>query len=129
MDNCTAHRDVEVSKCIEIVKVAPNTASLTQPGDMGIIRALKAYFRYEMRARIIHAIEDKSDTNVNASVVAKKFSVLDALHMLLCNWFKVTNNTICNCWRKANFVSASEERDSELEEVIPILQWHFRRNA
>ena len=57
---------------------------------------------------------------MTASNVAKKFSVLDALHMLLSSWFKMTNKTIRNCWRKANFVSASEEPVLEPEEVIPI---------
>ena len=73
-----------------------------------------------MQARINDTIEDESGTNVTASVVAKKFSVLDALHMLSCSWLKVTNNTIWNCWRKAKFVSALEEPKVEPEEVIPI---------
>ena len=40
--------------------------------------------------------------------------------MLLCSWLKTTNNTIRNCWRKAKFVSASEEPELEPEEVILI---------
>ena len=61
---------------------------------MGIIRTLKAYFHYEMQARIIDTIEDESGINVSASVVAKKFSVFDAQHMFSCSWLKVTINTI-----------------------------------
>ena len=45
VDNSTTHSDVEGLKCIEIVKLPPNTTSLIQPYDMGVIRALKAYFR------------------------------------------------------------------------------------
>ena len=45
------------------------------------------------------------------SVAAKKFSVLDTLHMLLGSWVKVTNNTIYVCWRRTNFVFASKERN------------------
>ena len=104
MDNCTVHGDVEDLKCIEIVKLLPSTISLMQPCDMSVIRALKAYFRHEMRARIIDTFDDESDTNVNANVVAKQVFVLDGLHMLLDSWFKVTNSTIRNCWRRANFV-------------------------
>ena len=63
---------------------------------MGVIRTLKAHFRYEMRARITDKIEDASGTNVTASVVATKFSVLDALQMLSRSWLKVTNDTIRN---------------------------------
>ena len=75
---------------------------------MDVIRALKTCLRYEMRTRIIDIIEDESETNINASVVAKKFSIVDALRML------------SNCWRKANFLSVSEEQDLELEEIISI---------
>ena len=45
----------------------------------------KAHFCYEMSARIIDTTEDESGTNVTASVVAKKFSALDAPHMLSCS--------------------------------------------
>ena len=119
VDNCTAHGDVEGLKCIEIVKLPPNTTSLIQPCDMGVIRTLKAYFRHEMRARIIDAIEDGSDATVNANVVAKKVSVLDALHMLSHSWLRVASNTIRNCWRKAKFVLAPRDQDLEHEEAIP----------
>ena len=115
-----AHRYVKGFKCIEIVKLPPNTTLLIQPCDMEVIQTLKAHFRYEMQARIIDTTEDESGTNVTASVVAKKFSVLDALHMLSCSWLKVTNNTIRNCWRKAKFVLVSEEPELEPEEVTLI---------
>ena len=58
------------------MKLTPNTTSLIQSGDMGVSRALKAYFRYEIQARINDTIDGESDTNVNASIVAKKISVL-----------------------------------------------------
>ena len=41
----------------------------------------------------------------------QKCSVLDALRMLSGSWLKVTNYTICNCWRRPNFILASEKRD------------------
>ena len=77
-----AHDNVVGLKCIEIMKLPPSTTLLIQPCDMGVIQVLKAYFHHEMRAAVID-ITDESDTNVNASVIAKQFSVLDALHMLL----------------------------------------------
>ena len=71
VNNCAAHSDVKGLKCTKIVKLPPNTTSLIQPCDMGVIRTLKAHFRYEIRARIIGTIEDESGTNVSASVVEK----------------------------------------------------------
>ena len=98
LGNCSAHGDVEELKCIEVVKLPPNTASLIQPCDMGIVRTLKAYCRYKIRARIIDAIEDGcNDSSINANTIAKGLSVLDKLHILAGSWNKVTKETICNC--------------------------------
>ena len=43
VDNCSAHGDVEELKCIEVVKLPPNTTSVIQAYDMDIIRTFKAY--------------------------------------------------------------------------------------
>ena len=73
--NCSAHGDVKELKCIEVVKLPPNTTSLIQSCDMGIIRTLKAYCRHEIRARIIDVIEDGyNDSNINANTIAKRLS-------------------------------------------------------
>ena len=58
LGSCTAHSNVEMLKCIEIMKLPPHTTSLIQPCDMGVIQALKVYFRYEMLVKIIDTIED-----------------------------------------------------------------------
>ena len=70
-DNCSPHDDVEELKCIKVVKLPPNTTSLIEPCDIGIIRTLKAYCRHEIRARIIDAIEDGcNDSSINANTIA-----------------------------------------------------------
>ena len=40
----------------------------------------------------------------------KKLSVLDALHILAGSWNKGTKETVCNCWRKANFFLLQRNR-------------------
>ena len=54
------------------------------------------------------------------NTVAKRLSVLDALHILAGSWNKVTKETICNCWRKGNFFSAPEKQELEFETPIPV---------
>ena len=79
--NCSARGDVEELKCIEVAKLPQNTTSLIQPCDMGIIRTLKVYCRHEIRTRIIDAVEDGCNgSSINANTIAKRLSVLDALH-------------------------------------------------
>ena len=50
IDNCSAHADVlgGLSQ-IDIGRLPPNSITITQPCDLGIIRTMKAYFRYEMQ--------------------------------------------------------------------------------
>jgi hypothetical protein len=73
-----------------------------------------------MRARIIaelHDIQDRSD----ASVVAKKISLLHAMHLVAMSWKRVSDKTIENCFRKGGFsetkaeTPASEESDLKCE--------------
>ena len=121
VDNCSAHGDVEELKCIEVEKLPPNTTSLIQPRNMGIIRTLKAYCRQEIRARIIDAIEDGcNDSSISANTISKRLSVLDELHILAGSWNKVTKKTIRNCWRKVNIFSAPEKQELEFETPIPV---------
>ena len=114
--NCSAHSDVEELKCIEVVKLPPNTTSLIQFCDTSITRTLKAYCRHKIRARIIDAIEDGcNDSSINANTIAKRLSVLDAVHILTGSWNKVKN-----CWRKAKFFSTPEKQELEFETPIPV---------
>ena len=42
IDNCTAHPDVPALEWVELIFLPPNTTSVTQPMDQGVIRGLKA---------------------------------------------------------------------------------------
>ena len=103
VDNCSAHADVPL-KQIQMMFLPPNTTSLIQPCDMGIIRALKAYARHEIRCRIIEKIDDsvQGDTKT-ANEIANEISVLDAMHILgesyqwAWAWAKATAKCIQKC--------------------------------
>lgn len=109
VDNCSAHIDISQGLShITVKKLPPNTTSIVQPCDMGIIRTLKAHFRHEMRLRIIDMLEDGNRSQLTANDVANKLNVLDAMHMLSDAWRKVDQLTIVNCWRKADFKTTEE---------------------
>ena len=44
IDNCLAHPHIENIKAIKLFFLPPNTTSITQPMDKGVIRALKAKY-------------------------------------------------------------------------------------
>ena len=113
VDNCTAH-GVKVSlKNIKVVFLPANTTSLIQPCDQGIIRTLKAYYRREMRARILENMEDKK---INANDLAKKTSILDALHLLAMSWKRVSDKTVRNCFSHGGF--SKPAHDDAAEEAV-----------
>jgi len=85
VDNCTAHTNNSLLKNIKVIFLPANTTSLIRQCDQGIIRAFKAHYRREMRARIIAELDDIQDRS-DASAVAKKISLLDALHLVAMSW-------------------------------------------
>ena len=57
VDNCAAHpQDVELTN-IEVVFLPPNTTSLLQPMDMGIIKNLKGHYRSKLHTRLISELD------------------------------------------------------------------------
>jgi len=81
IDNCTAHVDVRGLKSIAVKLLPPNTTSILQLCDMGVIRTLKAHFRHEIRKKIIDVIEDSNENSFTNDVV-KKFDLLDTMNLL-----------------------------------------------
>ena len=93
VDKCTAHTNNSLLKNIKVIFLPANTTSLIQPCDQGIIRAFKAHYRREMRARIIAELDDIQD-QPDASAVAKKISLLDALHLVAMSWKRVSEKNV-----------------------------------
>ena len=91
----------------------PNTTSLIQPLDQGIIRSFKAYYRRELVRMQIAAID--AIPPVPLSEVAKQITVLKAMHMMKRALFMVKPSTIQNCFKKAGFVIESQ---AEVEEIL-----------
>jgi len=55
-----------------------------------------------MRARKITELDDIQGRS-DASAVAKKISLLDALHLVAMSWKRISEKTIENCFRKGGF--------------------------
>jgi hypothetical protein len=60
-----------------------------------------------MRARIIAVLDDIQDQS-DASAVAKKISLLNALHLVAMSWNRVSE-TIENCFKKGGFSKTNAE--------------------
>ena len=103
MDNCPAHPKIDLEN-VELVSLPPNTTSITQPMDSGIIRNLKFYYRRILANRRLDAAEKGTPF---------KWDMLDCLFACKTSWQSVKPDTIKNCWRKAGF------RTDEQDEPLP----------
>ena len=74
IDNWPAHPKVPGLLAIENIFLPPNTTSITQPMDQGVIQSLKAKYHTKMVRRYINAIDSNKEMS--------KIIVLNAMVML-----------------------------------------------
>ena len=118
IDNCPDHPVVDNLSHVTVHYLPPQTTSLLQPCDQGIIQCFKRNYRQALLQQYILAIENKEDFKLN---------VLDAMIYTQIAWEKVVPCTVENCFRHAGFGASritdnesSEEsnvEDSELEDL------------
>lgn len=74
VDNCPAHPNVTDLNSITLAFLPPNTTSVLQPMDQGIIRALKTNFRKNLVLKMINSLavnDDNPSTKINAKIDAR----------------------------------------------------------
>ena len=57
IDNCPAHLEIKNFTNIKLIFLPPNTTSVLQPMDQGVIRSLKAHYRKKVVRLCIKAVE------------------------------------------------------------------------
>ena len=93
VDNCPAHPHIENFSNINLIFLPPNTASVLQPMNQGVIHCLKAHYRKRIMTLCIKAL-DKNKPLPNISVI-------QAIKDLVSSWNSVAKETIINCFKKA----------------------------
>ena len=86
--------------CTNLVFLPPNTTSILQPMDQGVITSLKAHYWGRVIHRLCRAL-DKTKT-------LPKVSILQAMKILVSSWKAVSAQTIANCFRKASITSEAQ---------------------
>ena len=89
VDNCPAHPHVKNLKAIKLYFLPPNTTSVTQPMDQGVIQNLKVHYRKFVVASHLKAIDEKKDVQL---------TILGALHYIKQAWDAVKPETVSNCF-------------------------------
>lgn len=117
MDNAPSHPPnlADLNTCIpvEVVFLPPNTTSLIQPMDQGVISNFKAYYL----RRTFQQLNDKTDGENKESIVQfwKKFNIMDAIGNIDIAWQEVTEKCMNGVWKK---IWPEVSQDSQREEPI-----------
>ena len=93
IDNCPAHPTIADLSNVKLIFLSPNTTSVSQPMDQGVIKCLKAFYRRRLVNLMKKRLEQGQDV--------PNISILRALQRLVASWNDVTKTTIVNCFGKA----------------------------
>ena len=101
IDNCPAYPSISNLTNVQLVFLPPNTTSILQPMDQGVIRSLKAHYRGKVVRLLCRALEKKEP--------CPKTSILQSVKILVDSWKVVSKKTITNCFRKAGITPAVQQ--------------------
>lgn len=112
LDNCSAHPGVEVLQADNVVAffLPPNTTSLIQPMDQGIIQSFKCHYKSEFLKKILDL-----DPSLKLSDCKKYFNLKDCIYLLAESWNSVSQSTLINAWHNLwiNSLFIDSENDEE----------------
>lgn len=102
VDNAPSHPCLSYSN-IKLCFLPPNTTSVIQPLDQGIIQAVKLKFRKLQMSHLL-AMMDLKPT-LTGTELTKETSILDAIYWVARSWDQVLPTTIVKCFQKGGFHS------------------------
>ncbi|CAL4067295.1 unnamed protein product, partial [Meganyctiphanes norvegica] len=105
MDNCTSHPKIieDLDPRVMVLFLPPNTTSLIQPMDQGVISNFKVTYHNMMYAKLIEHVDNTPlDQQGEHPIVNfyKKFNILEAILLLDKAWNQVSETTIQRTWHK-----------------------------
>lgn len=116
VDNCPAHNTTVKLTNVNLKFLPPNTTSVIQPMDQGIIKNFKQHYRNLMMTSII-----SQSILIDATLSAMKINALQSINWMHSAWKAVTAETICNCFKKAGFILNNELSSPVLEEDVTLV--------
>nr|CCA22268.1 hypothetical protein TRIADDRAFT_5525 [Albugo laibachii Nc14] len=96
LDNASAHCGEKLLSNVEIEMLPPNTTSVLQPMDAGVIACLKAYFHPRQGCHAVDEADSVIDDEVKSTKDIYKVDFLQAMHWCSDAWESVTRSTIAN---------------------------------
>lgn len=109
LDNAPAHPNAEklVSSDgkIRVMFLPPNTTSLIQPMDQGVIVSCKRYYQRKYIEEVMVILEDEEDLENDTRGQRtlrniKNYNLKSAIYNFASSWKCVKMTTLSNCWKK-----------------------------
>ncbi|KAK1151237.1 tigger transposable element-derived protein 4-like [Acipenser oxyrinchus oxyrinchus] len=101
VDNCPADRAIKLDS-IELIIRPANVSSPIQPGDQGVIPALKAHYRRLIASKNLAATDAVGGVQP-APELARKIDLFTTMLLIKESWDSVQSENILNCFRTAGF--------------------------
>ena len=115
LDNCSAHIiDGLILKNVTLLFFPPNTTSVLQPMDQGIIQNMKVHYKRQLVSSYIVQLELPEPTDPEKTKKIQKWNVLQACNAVADAWEKVSKTTIYNCFNRMCVFPESSEVEANL---------------
>lgn len=111
VDNCSGHTPISSMKVTEIEYLPPNTTSVLQPMDQGIIKNLKVLYRSRLlHHHVILCLDSQMKYNVDLMSIVSILA--DALKA-------VSADALGNYFHRAGFIFGNEPDSANEEPEVP----------
>lgn len=109
LDNCSSHFNIPLSN-IRLLFIPPNTSSIIQPLDAGIIKTFKDNYRNKLLMMML------GDLNGGFSEKYKKINIKDAIFWSKVAWNEIKISTITKCFN--NSLTNTPETEVETKSTL-----------
>ena len=98
LDNAPSHppSTENLSNNIQLAFLPPNTTSILQPCDQGIIKTFKSYY---LRSTLTDMVERTQKDKMTVKEYWKQFTIKDALRFIKESWEKVPRKCLNGVWK------------------------------
>ncbi|CAK9822349.1 Tigger transposable element-derived protein 1 [Anthophora retusa] len=126
LDNAPSHpRDLNHPN-VEIIFLPPNTSSLIQPLDQGVIATFKTHYIRQSLQWVLQRIDDKS---IDIAEAWRLFSILDCVNIISSSIKEIKQSTLNACWKNiwpesvqsGNLIEPTENRIDAIVRVAKSL--------
>ncbi|KAJ3661864.1 hypothetical protein Zmor_006243 [Zophobas morio] len=114
LDNAASHPKNLKLKNIKIIFLPPNTTSVCQPLDQGIIKNFKIWYR----SMIVKHVLARMDEATSLEDLIKKINLLDVIYFIQKAWEKVTPATITNSFQKEGFRFRNDTFEKSIDDAF-----------